>query len=253
MTKRTDSSLPDEAKDFLPARPRTRHDGWTPKKQHDFIAALAASGCVMEAARSVGMTTRSAYRLRARPDATYFRQAWDVALDFAIRLLGEAAFSRALQGVSRPVFYQGEQIGERRHYDERLTMFLLRYRDPVRFGAWLDGYEARRHPDGAGIVLAHALNTVLDSAHGFDPDPDLHPDEVSETALPRALAEGPKLDVTAADRESVPENLDPDLHDLYFKIRAGVRRGEEADADPVRHDWRETNIVRRRTTRKGAF
>lgn len=29
-----------------------------------------------------------------------------------------------------------------------------------------DGFEGRRHPDGAGIVLAHALNAVLDAAHG---------------------------------------------------------------------------------------
>ena len=252
MTKRTDSSLPPEAQDFIPAEPRPRHDGWSPEKQHDFIAALAASGCVTEAAKSVGMTTKSAYRLRARPDASYFRQAWDVALDFAIRLLGEAAFSRALHGVSRPVFYQGEQIGERRHYDERLTMFLLRYRDPVRFGAWLDGYEARRHPDGAGIVLAHALNTVVDSAHGFEPDPDLNPDEVSATALPRALAEGPKID-SVANRIQIPEDLDPKLHDLYVKIRAGVRRPDEEDEDPVRHDWREALTVRRPTKRKDAF
>jgi hypothetical protein len=112
------------------------------------------------------MSPKTAYALRARADASTFRQAWDVALDYAIRRIGDAAFSRALHGVSRPVFYQGEQIGERRHYDERLVMFLLRYRDPVRYGAWLDGYEARRHPDGTGIVLAHALNSVLDAAHG---------------------------------------------------------------------------------------
>jgi hypothetical protein len=43
------------------------------------------------------------------------------------------------------------------------------------------------------------------------------------------------------------------LHDLYFKTRAGVRRDDEEDADPVRHDWRETHIVRRPVARKDAF
>ena len=57
-------------------------------------------------------------------------------------------------------FYQGEQIGERRYYDERLTMFLLRYRDPVRYGAWLDGMEHQRHPDGAALTLSQAIDRV---------------------------------------------------------------------------------------------
>lgn len=137
---------------------RARHDGWTPERQHDFIAALAECGSVTEACRAVGMTPHSAYRLRARPDASIFRQAWDVALDYAVRRLSDAAFDRAINGVPVPVFYKGEQVGEWRRFDERLTMFMLRYRDPTRYGAWLDAMEARRHPDGAGIVLAHALN-----------------------------------------------------------------------------------------------
>ena len=139
----SDAQSSDEASfELVPVR--ARHDGWTPEKQHDFIAALAESGCVAEACAAVRLSAKSAYRLRARPDASTFRQAWDVALDYAIRRLGDFALSRALHGVSRPVFYQGEQIGERRHYDERLTMFLLRYRDPVRYGAWNDAMEANR-------------------------------------------------------------------------------------------------------------
>ncbi|HET7709243.1 MAG TPA: hypothetical protein VFK50_06895 [Sphingomicrobium sp.] len=148
---------------------RARRDGWTPQKQHDFIAALAESGCVTEAAAAVGMKVRSAYRLRARPGAAAFRQSWDIALDYAVRNLSDAAFSRALHGVATPIFFRGEQVGERRRFDERLTMFLLRYRDPVRYGAWLDGMEARRHPDGAAIVLANALNVLLDRLHGAPP------------------------------------------------------------------------------------
>jgi len=41
-------------------------------------------------------------------------------------------------GVRRPIFYKGEQVGEYRHFDERLTMFLLRSRRPKRYGKWLD-------------------------------------------------------------------------------------------------------------------
>ena len=46
--------------------------------------------------------------------------------------------SRALNGVPRPIFRNGEQVSEWRYYDERLTMFLLRNRRPTRFGKWMD-------------------------------------------------------------------------------------------------------------------
>jgi hypothetical protein len=60
-----------------PPSPPARHDGWTPDKQHDFIAALAESGCVREACAAIGMSPKSAYKLRARADASVFRQAWE--------------------------------------------------------------------------------------------------------------------------------------------------------------------------------
>jgi hypothetical protein len=110
-----------------------RHDGWTAERQEAFLKALASCGCIREACATVGMSHVSAYRLRARPSAIAFRKAWDAALDCAMHRLEEAAVSRALNGVPRPVFYKGEQVGEWRHHDERLTMFLLRYRRPHRY------------------------------------------------------------------------------------------------------------------------
>jgi hypothetical protein len=41
-----------------------------------------------------------------------FREAWDAALDYALHRLEQAALSRALHGVPRPVFHKGEQVGE---------------------------------------------------------------------------------------------------------------------------------------------
>ncbi|MGN6279865.1 MAG: hypothetical protein ACTHM8_14235 [Sphingomonas sp.] len=166
------SSTPDSADrpipDFTPVATRHRHDGWTAERQVAFIEALAESGCVEESCKHVGRSATSAYALRRRIDAQSFRIAWEAALDYAVRRLSDAAFSRALHGVSRPVFYQGEQIGERRHYDERLTMFILRYRDPARYGAWLDGMIATRHPDGAAIQLAKLVDRARDDAEAFE-------------------------------------------------------------------------------------
>ncbi|ODU20708.1 MAG: hypothetical protein ABS87_09270 [Sphingomonas sp. SCN 67-18] len=153
---------------FTPAAPRARHDGWTPEKQVAFIDALAESGCVAEACARVGQSPSTAYRLRRRVDAYSFRAAWDAALDYAIRRLSDAAFSRALHGVARPVFFQGEQVGERRYYDERLTMFLLRYRDPDRYGMWLDRREPRRRPDAQAIMLDRWTDHVAEDAWNAD-------------------------------------------------------------------------------------
>ena len=121
---------------FTPAPSRRREDGWTAERQVAFVEALAATANVQAACKAVGMSASSAYELRARPGATSFREAWQIALDYAVHRLGEAALDRALNGTAQPVFFQGEQIGERRRYDERLTMFVLRLRDPERFGGW---------------------------------------------------------------------------------------------------------------------
>lgn len=150
--------------EFEPAHPRPRFDGWTAERQAQFIQALGESACVAEACRAVGMSERSAYALRARADAVSFRNAWDAALDYAIRRLSDAALSRALNGVAMPVFFQGEQIGERRYYDERLTMFLLRYRDPLRYGKWLDRQQHFGHVEGSALNLAVAKRAVRDDA-----------------------------------------------------------------------------------------
>ena len=249
-TKSSDSAAEPPGTSFIPVTTRARHDGWTPTRQHAFIAALAESGCVTEACAAVRISPKSAYALRARPDASTFRQAWDVALDYAIRKLGDVALSRALHGVANPIFYQGEQIGERRHFDEKLTMFLLRYRNPVRYGAWLDGYEARRHPDGAGIVLAHALNAVLDAGHGIAPEPEPHeadgaayPDEI-RPRLPRAIAAGP-----APPSNAPCEDYDgpEELRELFERIRAAgdADRNADIDNDPTTDDWISPLPIRR--------
>lgn len=167
---------------FTPVAVRPRHDGWTPARQEAFIRTLAETACVEEACAAVGMSPRSAYTLRARADAGGFRQAWDAALDYGVTRLADAMLGRALHGVAVPIFYQGERIGERRRYDERLAMFILRARAPERYGKWRDGMQAHRaHPDGAALVLRQALgrlaeDNLADEAGRARPDrPPLKP------------------------------------------------------------------------------
>ncbi|HKR24862.1 MAG TPA: hypothetical protein VJS15_06350 [Allosphingosinicella sp.] len=159
-TRRGAGESAPSAPDFDPVSLRYRRDGWTPERQVAFIRALAECGCVRDACRRVGMSPESAYELARRPDAQSFRIAWDVAMDNAVRRIGDEAFSRCIHGVAVPHYYQGQLIGEHRRYDERLTMFILRYRDPARYGRHLDGCGYDGIPEEKALDLADVLTWV---------------------------------------------------------------------------------------------
>ena len=105
--------------------PEPRSDGWSLDKQAKFLRALSATHSVTEAAKSVGMSRQTAYRLRSRLKGQPFDLAWEVAFHHSYDVLAHAALERALIGVEVSVFFQGEQIGSYRRYDERLTVALL--------------------------------------------------------------------------------------------------------------------------------
>ena len=63
---------------LIPVATRARKNGWTTRRQAAFLAALAITGAVSEAARRVSMARETAYRLRRRegaerPKAAQFR------------------------------------------------------------------------------------------------------------------------------------------------------------------------------------
>ncbi|MBX3561664.1 MAG: hypothetical protein KF780_07595 [Sphingomonas sp.] len=162
---------------------RSRRDGWTPERQTDFIRVLAECGCVRDACRRVGMSPESAYALARRPEAQSFRYAWDNALDNAVRRISDEAFNRCIHGVAVPHFYKGEQVGEHRRYNDGLAMFLMRYRDPGRYGRHLDRVARAGNPERIALdlrdLLAWVRSDALNEEAGrprltFDniPDPD---------------------------------------------------------------------------------
>jgi hypothetical protein len=97
----------------------------------DFLRCLAGTHNVAEAARMVGMSRQSAYRLRARLKGEPFDIAWEAAFQHGYDTLAQAALERALHGVEVPVYHKGEQVGSYRRFDERLTCFLLTQRNVV--------------------------------------------------------------------------------------------------------------------------
>jgi hypothetical protein len=120
--------------EWVPVLRKPRADGWSPQRQVDFIAALADTGVVSEAARRVKMTVQSCYRLRRSPGAEGFSAAWDAALHQASKRLADLAFERAIAGVDEPVLdKEGRCIYVRTRYNDRLLMFLLRAHQPERY------------------------------------------------------------------------------------------------------------------------
>jgi len=110
----------------LGRRRRTaRHDQWTQEKMALFLRELAASQSVSFAARQVGMSRQSAYRLRDRLVGTPFSLGWDVALEAGLAQLAHAMLDRAVNGVEVPHYYKGEVVGSSRQYDERLAIWLM--------------------------------------------------------------------------------------------------------------------------------
>lgn len=106
-----------------------------------FLAQLYVTGSVTAAARAVGLTRASAYRLRARTDAESFAHAWDTVLtppgtgrceppkpDFR-KVTNSALIRRAETGLVQPLLYRGRMTAIRRKADNSALFRLLRRLD----------------------------------------------------------------------------------------------------------------------------
>jgi hypothetical protein len=121
---------------FLPVPVKQRRDGWTPDKQWRFVEALAHTASITHAVRAVGMSARSAYRLRDHPDGAAFRAAWDAALDQAWGLIEVTALDRAVNGEREVIEHDGGLVVERRRpCSPQLLMHLLGMRERAQTAA----------------------------------------------------------------------------------------------------------------------
>jgi hypothetical protein len=193
-----------------------RGDRWTHPKMAQFLRELSATHSVSAAARAVGMSRESAYRLRSRLKGGAFDLAWDVAFQHSYDNLAHAILDRAVNGVEVPVFYQGEQVGSYRRYDDRIGLALLRT-STVRGNVPMMGRHApeaechaRRFEALLGEVAA-GLGEARGIAGGAGEDPG--PDPAGELAQLHAMTVNP------ADNEE----LFASLREIY---------GEGAGEDP---------------------
>ena len=177
---------------FTPVpRRRARRHGWTEERQRAFIAALARCGSVSAAARDVGMTPRSAYRLLDAPGADEFAKAWDAAVDEGMARLRVGALDRALHGGFVPVYRRGKLVRVEHRHNDRLAIAMLAGR-PTEIEAYrrtalsrvehrrdlaeLDAARAERHHrhDEADRAYQDKFDALLDrirAAAERNPDP----------------------------------------------------------------------------------
>jgi hypothetical protein len=146
--------LPLEQLAFDPVPVKRRHDGWTPARQVAFIHRLALIGCVSAAARSVGKSRESAYRLLERPRAESFFAAWEKALGWGRKHASDLGIERAIVGERRGVYYRGRKIDEQVRHDNRLLISALKNLPADAWGAAPTNEEFQRmldeiHPGGA--------------------------------------------------------------------------------------------------------
>ena len=163
------------AYDWVPVLRKRRKDGWTPERQRAFIGALADSGEVIAAARSVGMSDRSAYGLRRAPGAEGFAAAWDAALAASSGRLIDIAFDRAINGVEDVIIdKEGNHVYTKRKYNDRLLMFLIRAHSPQLYGnAHRNGRAA-----GEGQETVPALPPVAEALKLLGPEPPAEPEKL---------------------------------------------------------------------------
>ena len=114
---------------FVPVATRSRKDGWSARRQAAFLAALAITGSVSEAARRVSMARETAYRLRQRKGAESFAAAWHAIVgrcgEARRKVTPEERARRAIEGLLKPVIYRGKHVANQRKPDNSALLGFL--------------------------------------------------------------------------------------------------------------------------------
>lgn len=160
-----------------------------------FLDAFGRCGVLKWAADRAGVSRRVVYDWRREdPD---FALAFDEAALDSLEALEYEAFRRAREGVPKPVYWQGERVGQVREYSDTLLIFLLKARAPDIYrtgperadpdkGAALRAQLASRAGDGTAESLAGALAAIT---RNLPPDAV---DAIAERLV--AGARGPDVD-----------------------------------------------------------
>lgn len=103
----------------------------TAKVRETFLSTLAHACNVSEACRVAGIGRMTAYKWR--DDDPVFAEAWQAAVDEAVDKLEREAWRRGVEGVEKPVTYQGEITTTYLEYSDRMLEILLKAHRPEKY------------------------------------------------------------------------------------------------------------------------
>jgi hypothetical protein len=129
----------------------------TPEKRAKFLRTLAETGSITKAHEAACIGRSLVYEWRDQDETFAIDMA--AALEVYKEALEAEADRRAVNGIDRPVFYQGVQVATVRDYSDTLLMFRLKKLDPNyrdRVSAELSA------PGGAPLAFTVSLVTPKD-------------------------------------------------------------------------------------------
>jgi hypothetical protein len=172
---------------------------FTQERQKEFLDRIAAGWSITDGAEHAGVTPRTIYVHKTKDAA--FAEAMGDALESGSDVLEDEARRRAVDGVTKPVYYQGVECGAVQEYSDSLLQFLLKARRPEKYRERAD----LRHsgPTGGSLTVKHEFDydeyqrlfvglaasgsAELDTAAGHGPGEPLDPShaDAAAGALPR--------------------------------------------------------------------
>lgn len=110
---------------------RKKRQTFTAAKQKLFLDAYSEHGVVGEACKKAGVSVTTYYNFkRENPD---FAERVIDAFDSANDVLEYTAYHRAVHGVDKGIYHDGEKIATEKRFSDGLLMFLLKGRRPEKF------------------------------------------------------------------------------------------------------------------------
>lgn len=134
---------------------------FTLKKRGQFLETLRDVPNVTAAAHLIGMSRRALYNIREADEE--FKKDWDDAVDEGVELIERELHRRAVEGVEKTFYKNGEKTGSVTEYSDVLLMFMLKAVRP-------DKYRERYDVTSDGEKLgAPTIEVILPAVQGQKP------------------------------------------------------------------------------------
>ena len=151
----------------------------SPKERRDwkskFLETLRKTLSVSTAAKAARVSRPYCYVARREDKA--FAEAWTNAEEEAIEIAEAEMYRRAVKGVKKPVFQQGEHVGDVQEYSDTLLIFMLKahkpkvYRESVKHDLGtlkienLEEVRKRRWSDANAAIVAVSTGQPADASN----------------------------------------------------------------------------------------